>query len=193
MLSAILALDVLTTLSDDCSAMNFEVFSTLLVHAMDMMQLPLRRRGNLGWNAEIGLAVGLSKFLPHMSTASLPGVWDPRLLQLMKDAWRRLRQSGVLEKRGILDERKFGELTASYGQYVVAAKAALSAPGLRCCELASCGAREAHSQHFKSCTACLGVVYCCREHQVADWPAHKAACKAARKTAAAANSTKLGR
>ena len=35
--------------------------------------------------------------------------------------------------------------------------------------------------------SCRGVVYCCREHQVSDWPAHKAACKAARKAAAPDN------
>ena len=56
---------------------------------------------------------------------------------------------------------------------------------LRSCALEGCGAREEHASHFKLCAACKGPVYCCREHQVADWPAHKAACKAARKRAAA--------
>ena len=49
-----------------------------------------------------------------------------------------------------------------------AAETALSAPGLRSCVLASCGAREAHPRHFKSCASCRQVVYCCREHQAAD-------------------------
>jgi hypothetical protein len=31
------------------------------------------------------------------------------------------------------------------------------------------------------------AVYCCKEHQTADWPAHEAACKAARKAAAVAD------
>ena len=52
---------------------------------------------------------------------------------------------------------------------------------LRACALASCAAREAHEAQFKKCAACLTVSYCCREHQLTDWPAHKAACKAARK------------
>jgi hypothetical protein len=49
-----------------------------------------------------------------------------------------------------------------------------------------CAAREAHPAQFKSCAACRAVVYCCREHQVADWPSHKAACKAAGKASRAA-------
>ena len=57
--------------------------------------------------------------------------------------------------------------------------------GLRRCALASCGATEAHALHFKRCTGCRAVVYCCREHQVEGWPGHKKACKAARKAAAA--------
>ena len=41
------------------------------------------------------------------------------------------------------------------------------------------------------CAACKTVAYCCKEHQVEDWPAHKAACKAARmrKDAASADRT----
>ena len=65
--------------------------------------------------------------------------------------------------------------------------AAARAPELlRCCQLASCGAKEAHVSLFSRCAACKTVVYCSREHQVADWPSHKKACKAARKAAAAA-------
>ena len=48
---------------------------------------------------------------------------------------------------------------------------------------AGVGAREAHPQHFKRCAACRTVAYCSRKHQVADWPGHKAACKAARQAA----------
>ena len=57
---------------------------------------------------------------------------------------------------------------------------------VRFCALAGCGAKEAHPAHFKSCSACCTVVYCCQEHNVEDWPAHKAACKAARKAKVAA-------
>jgi hypothetical protein len=56
---------------------------------------------------------------------------------------------------------------------------------LKSCALASCGAKEAHVSHFGKCGSCKSVVYCCRDYQLADWPAHKAACKAARKAAAA--------
>ena len=65
----------------------------------------------------------------------------------------------------------------------IVAAAAAAAPGLRSCALAGCGARERHPSHFKACAACRAVVYCSKEHQVQDWSAHKAACKAARKDA----------
>jgi hypothetical protein len=55
---------------------------------------------------------------------------------------------------------------------------------LHFCALPTCGAQEVHASHFKRCSACSAVVYCCKEHQVQDWPAHKAACRAARKAAA---------
>ena len=66
------------------------------------------------------------------------------------------------------------------------ADAASLSAARRCCALASCGARELHVAHFKACAACKTVVYCCKEHQVADWSNHKAACKAARKPQAQA-------
>ena len=58
--------------------------------------------------------------------------------------------------------------------------AAAATATLRTCTLASCGAREAHEAHFNLCSGCRRVAYCSREHQAADWRAHKAACKAAR-------------
>ena len=180
LLSAVVALDVIASpfLGPMCSIMDFEAFSSLIVRAMDMMQLPSRRLGPFGLTSEIQLTIGISKFMTLLSTTGM----DPRLVQLLKDSWQRFRQSGVIEKHGLLDERVFDEIAASYVHKVAAVRAALFAPGLRCCALASCGVREAHPQHFKSCAACLGVVYCCREHQVADWSAHKAACKSARKS-----------
>lgn len=47
-----------------------------------------------------------------------------------------------------------------------------------------CSARETRPDQFKLCAACKKVAYCGRECQVADWAAHKAACKAAQKAAA---------
>jgi hypothetical protein len=46
--------------------------------------------------------------------------------------------------------------------------------------------REAHAGHFKRCGACKQATYCSKAHQAEDWAGHKAACKAARKAAAAA-------
>ena len=102
------------------------------------------------------------------------------------DAWARVQADGVLQRRGlhVFDV----DLTSAYEQdrrNLEAANARQARRGLRSCGLASCGAKEAHVSHFKGCGACKTVFYCCREHQLEDWPAHKAACKAARKAAAA--------
>lgn len=55
--------------------------------------------------------------------------------------------------------------------------------GLRRCQLPTCRKEESHLSQFKHCSGCKSgaVVYCCREHQVKDWPSHKAACRAAQK------------
>ena len=108
---------------------------------------------------------------------------DARLVQLLEGAWLRLRRSGVLQARGI--EASCTSLPDGQA-YTAAIMNTLSAPGLRHCALHGCGAREAHKAHFKRCAACQAVVYCSRECQATDWPAHKEACKAARKAAAAA-------
>jgi hypothetical protein len=96
-------------------------------------------------------------------------------------AWHRLQSSGVLQRRGIL--QGMSVVTAHNTHATATAAATAAARGLRFCALHTCGAQEVHASHFKRCSACLGVVYCCKEHQVQGWPAHKAACRAARKAA----------
>ena len=102
----------------------------------------------------------------------------------------RLRQSGVLEKRGLTNDlaakiEAVGREERARSSMEERAAAAASGQ-LKSCTLAGCGAREAHVLQFGKCSACKAAVYCCRDHQQADWPAHKAACKAARKAATAA-------
>ena len=109
---------------------------------------------------------------------------DARLVQLLAGAWYGLQRSGVLQERRI--EEKIQSQAHAQRAVEAAVQASMTAPGRRRCALPCCGAKEAHPAHFKSCAACRAVVYCCREHQVAGWPAHKKACKAARKAAAAA-------
>jgi hypothetical protein len=97
-------------------------------------------------------------------------------------AWRSLQSSGVLQRLGILEGVSF--VMADHTRATATAAATAAARGLlHFCALHSCGAQEVHASQFKRCSACLSVVYCCKEHQVQDWPAHKAACRAARKAA----------
>jgi hypothetical protein len=94
----------------------------------------------------------------------------------------RLKCSGVLEERGMDAALKH---TRQEGQRMAAeAEADNEACGLHSC--AHCGARELHVAHFKRCAACKAQRFCCKECQLANWPQHKAACKAARKAAAGA-------
>ena len=107
----------------------------------------------------------------------------------LSTARARLLQSAVIERRSLATEEFVAQTKATVQQklkQVGQERAEAAAAGqLRNCALASCGAKEAHVSHFSRCAACKGVVYCCREHQVADWPQHKAACKAVRKAASA--------
>jgi hypothetical protein len=107
---------------------------------------------------------------------------DGEALALMVDAWQRVERSGAIAMRRL--EEDVDAKTAAAGLAAAAKDAAVR--GLHECAQASCAAKEVHVSQFKKCGACRTVAYCCREHQVADWPAHKAACKAARSAAAAA-------
>jgi hypothetical protein len=121
----------------------------------------------------------------------LPLVQSPEILvpygaagERLLTSWRRLVQSGVLQRRSAQSamQSKNAEQQTDTNR---ACAAAAAAPGLRTCAMAACSAREAHPAHFKSCAACRVPAYCCKAHQEEDWPSHKAACKAARKAAAA--------
>lgn len=102
-------------------------------------------------------------------------------------AWRRLQSSGVLAQHDLDAQNEEIRLQNASIRAALAAQA--SERGLRTCQLTGCAARELHVSHFKRCGACKAAVYCCREHQLADWPSHKAACKAARKAAADSTQT----
>jgi hypothetical protein len=101
----------------------------------------------------------------------------------LREAWQRMESSGVLQRRGV--EGRIQADHAMLDDFANTGRAAAAAPGLRTCGLPSCSAREQHPAHFKSCAACRIPAYCSKEHQTEHWPSHKAACKAARKAAAA--------
>ena len=147
------------------------------LQAVEFMQLPRRNTVN-PLHHETLLYEHLCLAVEH---AGRP-LGDSRLRQVLTDAKRRLERSGVLQMRKITARAL--EPTDLQEAYEAAVLNSVSAPGLRRCALASCGVKEAHPQHYKACAACRAVVYCCREHQLAHWPDHKAACKAARKAAA---------
>ena len=142
--------------------------------ALDLMMLPRDYRAWLDGEPE--LVRYLRILIPVVSSVN-----DPAIKKLCA-AWQRLLRSDVLRARGIDEgiDTSLQQLARSRA----ALDADLAAGRLQQCALAGCAARETHASQFKRCGACRTVCYCSREHQVEDWPSHKAACKAARKAAA---------
>ena len=164
----------------ECSHAQFLAFARFAVHAAELMQQPRRHDG-----MELPLIYEpdfVAEFRTVVAEAAYIGL-GPRVDQLLADAWRRLQLSGVLQSRHI--DLRIEMIAPEHRKHTATLENSLTAAGLRRCALPGCGAKEAHPAHFKSCAACRTVVYCCREHQVAGWPAHKKACKAARKAAEA--------
>ena len=164
----------------ECSAKQHQSFAQHIVHAAALMQLP-RFNGTVAMQNEVTFTRNLLRTVAEAGDNGL----DARLVQLTAGALQQLQRSGVLQARSIenhFDTAAFKAETMAYGAIVLKS---LNAPDLRRCALPGCGAREAHPAHFKSCAACRTVVYCCREHQVEGWLAHKKACKAVRKAQSA--------
>ena len=146
----------------------------MIVSALDLMTRPRDYNGWLVGEPDFVRRVRL--LIPTMSDIEGPET------KKLRAAWRRLLRSGVLRARGI--EEGIDRMLQLETRTRAAADAEVAAGRLQQCALAGCAALEAHASHFKRCGACRTVCYCCREHQVEDWPSHKAACKAARKAAA---------
>ena len=162
----------------ECSNFQFQSLAGHAVRAAELMQQP-RRHGDTTFGIEADFTVSFRKAAAKAASSGL----DAHLVQRLADAWQRVQRSGVLQARGIEECIRFNEPEGV--ELMTAVQNSMTAPGLRSCALPGCGAKEAHPAHFKSCAACRTVVYCCREHQVVDWPAHKKKCKVARKAAAA--------
>ena len=162
--------------ASECSAEQIQSFTQHVVQTVALMQQP-RRHGDVSMEIEAVFTQALRETVAEAAANGL----DVRLVQRLGGALQRLQRSGVLQTRRIEAAIQFR--APAQQAFRAAVQSSLSAPGLHRCALPGCGAREAHPAHFKSCAACRAVVYCCREHQVAGWPAHKKACQAARKAA----------
>jgi hypothetical protein len=162
------------------------LYTAFLATALDLLaSLPgepiTAAEGNVVANLELTLACSVRRL---MQSGSVQYYYGDAAGRVLTDAWQRLERSGVLERRLLGHANRPIEPSAFSAQLAaVAAEGAVL--GLHTCALAGCAATEVHVSQFKKCGACKTVAYCCKEHQVADWPAHKAACKAARKAAAA--------
>jgi hypothetical protein len=151
---------------------------TFVASAAELMMAPRR---DVPLETESELANALHSF-EELLGSDAP---QPAIARVI-DAWQRLQRSGVLRERNI-DCRSSD---AADNQARIATRhARLAAAPKRSCALAACSALESHPAQFQTCGGCKAVVYCCREHQLVDWPSHKAACKAARKAESESNAT----
>jgi hypothetical protein len=116
------------------------------------------------------------------ASGALTGAPGDAALRGLRAAWRALQGSGQLRVR-CLEEGVAAMHGTTEAQLAAAAAHAAARGGLRACAADGCGAREEYVSHFKLCSACKTVAYCGKAHQTEDWPAHKKACKAARKAA----------
>ena len=162
-------------LSDEEIELYLTTCALFLASALELMALP--RPGYETWlPGEPPLVRSMRELSPQYKQMGEAGIYAA---QQVHNAWQRVLRSGVLHLRNI-DEGIAATNQLSSRVHKEAAEVA-AAGRLRACALASCAACESHEAQFKRCAACKTVCYCCREHQVADWPAHKAACKKARK------------
>jgi hypothetical protein len=99
----------------------------------------------------------------------------------LRAALNNLQANGSITNRRMNDQAKAA--TRGFENIKAKAQAEQEAPERQSC--AHCSARAVHVAQFKRCAACKAVVFCSKDCQLANWPAHKAACKAARKAAAA--------
>ena len=128
----------------ECTVEQFQSFVQHAVHAVTLMQQPRGRHASVDW-ADEDFTAALRTIVAEAGETGL----DPCHTQLLSDAWQRLQRSGVLQARRITgnarpaNEEDRARLTATLSS--------LKDPGRRSCALPSCGVKEAHPQHFKSC------------------------------------------
>lgn len=95
------------------------------------------------------------------------------IMLLLQQAWRQLEHSPPM--RVAMTDVIQQSYTRGNAESRAAVCASLAEMPKRSC--AHCGAIEALHGDYKQCARCTQVRYCCKEHQVAHWATHKAACR----------------
>ena len=152
---------------------QLDLILDFMASAIDLIRAP-RPHENVTCQPEIGFFDNVSQFLDETRDIRSP---DDSLGM----AWHQLLSSGVFARRQL--KTVASDMLRRQDKRQAKLRAVDEASDLRPC--AHCGAKEVHASQLKRCGACNDPVYCSKECQTAAWPAHKAACKAARKAAAA--------
>ena len=162
--------------------------ATFLASGLDLLASqplePVIVMGELPLTLEFRLASNMHRCLREEVSLC---VLDIAAATLLKETWRRVKRSGVLEQRLLGMASRPPESSETLSALLDGVAAEGAARGLRTCALVGCAATEVHAAQFKKCGACRTVCYCSKEHQEADWPSHRAACNAARNAAAPVN------
>lgn len=122
-----------------------------------------------------------------MVTPSMLEIFPAGVVQPLLTACERLKASPALRFRGFAERADQlsdgGRLDKGLLKPWAPRRPQQQQPQPRACHFSACDAAPAAApaKSLKRCGGCNAVFYCCKEHQLADWSAHKAACKAARK------------
>ena len=125
----------------ECSHLQLQSLAQFIAYAAEVMQQP-RRHGDISMQGEADFVHAFRYAVAEAGANQL----DTHMVQLLSSALQRLQRSGVLQARST-EERLllFKPVQRALDDAV---KDSLKAPGLRCCALPGCGAKEAHPAHF---------------------------------------------
>ena len=168
-----------------CSTVDVQLFLHFAADALELFASPASNAFSFdtALPPEPGLYMS-ARALAIAGPAHLDSPGCMRAFRRVMDGLEAMERSGVPQRRRYAQRHSARD--AELDKNIAKAQAANAHRTPRTCALPSCGGAELHPDQFKRCAACGGVHYCCKEHQATHWPEHKAACKAARRAAAAA-------
>ena len=120
-------------------------------------------------------SAGEAYVVAKIETRMNPHEFDPAFCAAVLCKWQSETVTTVLRSRGVLQAGNATSLQDT-AEYDARQRADVAKHGLRDCALPSCFKTEKTVKEFAGCTGCRTVVYCCVEHQVLDWKAHKKVC-----------------
>ena len=173
------------------SAMGYDTPLRAIIRSLDFLRCPylpgaqkmsvdsfvLRGLDVIPRTAGVACAVAGESYLVGMVEQHMnPHDYDPAFCAAVLRKWRSEAMSSVLRARGVL-QIGITSVEQERAEFEARKRADIAKHGLRDCAHPSCSKTEKTVKEFAGCSGCRSVVYCCLEHQVLDWKAHKKACR----------------